>query len=147
MFSFTIATDIGAPPARVWRALCDPNEVVRWDTGVCEALDAPSDYPRPGQHVRWRLRGNPSGVLHDCPLDVVPPARLRAALSFGRIRIDETYTLRPAPSGSRLHVDLCVVVQVPVLGGLLARFRAGPRLRSAVADSMAALKRHCELHP
>ena len=33
-------------------------------------LDAPADYPRAGQHVRWRYRHGMFRVLHDRPLEV-----------------------------------------------------------------------------
>ncbi len=144
MERFVIDLTIAAPPSRVWRAICDPNEVVQWDTGVVEALDAPPDYPRPGQHVRWRYRGGIFGVLDDRPQEVMPERTLRSLLRVGPLRFDETYTLAPADGGTRLTVTMEVTAPVPVVGRLVERLYALPATRRAVSASMEALKRHCE---
>ena len=81
MFHFTVSVEIEASTARVWRALCDPSEVVAWDTGVEKAIDVPDDYPQPGQHVRWRYTNGPFRILNDRPQEVVSEQRLR---SLGR---------------------------------------------------------------
>lgn len=138
---------IAAPPSRVWRALCDPAEVVQWDTGVVGALDAPPDYPQPGQHVRWRYRGGLARILHDRPQEVVPERRLRSLLRLGPLHLDETYTLEPTDGATALTVTLHVTAPVPVLGRLIERWYALPASRRAVAASMEALKRHCESRP
>jgi hypothetical protein len=144
MYTFTVALDIEAAPARVWRALCDPAEVVRWDTGVVEALDAPADYPQPGQHVRWRYAEGPFRTLHDRPQDVVPERRLRSLIQIGPLRFDETYTLELREGGSRLSAAMIVRAPLPPLGWLIERLYAGPQSRRAVEASLRALKRHCE---
>ncbi|HWQ27628.1 MAG TPA: DUF2505 family protein [Dehalococcoidia bacterium] len=144
MERFLIDLVIAAPPSRVWRALCDPVEVVQWDTGVMEALDAPPDYPRPGQYVRWRYRGGFVRILHDRPQEVVPERRLRSLLRVGPLRFDETYTLEPSDGGTRLTVTMEVIVSIPVIGRLVERWYALPVSRRAVAASMGALARHCE---
>ncbi len=143
MYRFRVSEEIAASPARVWRALTDPAEVIGWDTGVAEALDAPPDYPRPGQHVRWRSRHGPFGILHDRPLEVRPERTLRAALALGPTRLDETYTLEADGTGTRLHADVIVRVAVPLLGAAIARRVVGPRMRDAVAASLRALARWC----
>lgn len=143
-FSFTVAIDIAAPPARVWRALCDPAEVVQWDSGVERALDAPADYPRPGQHVRWRYRSGPFRILHDRPREVVPERALRALLALGPYRFDETYTLDDAGGPCRLSAAMHVSSVIPLLGPILVHRRVGPQTRAAMEASLAAIKRHCE---
>jgi len=143
MYSFTVTTEIAAAPARVWRALCDPVEVVRWDSGVTEAIDAPPDYPQPGQHVRWRYAGG--RILHDRPQQVVPERTLRSLIAVGPVHADETYTLEATPDGrTHLTTSLRIGVAWPILGVLAARIYFGPATRRSVAASMAALKRHCE---
>jgi hypothetical protein len=122
-------------------------EVVQWDTGVAAAIDAPPDYPQPGQYVRWRYRNGPFRTLHDRPQEVVPERTLRALLSVGPFRFDETYTLAPHDGGCRLTAAMQVVVPVPVVGGLIARLYLGPRTRETVSTSLGAIKRHCEVHP
>jgi|SRR5579862_9101951 len=146
MYSFTVAVAIAAPPRRVWRALCDPAEVVQWDSGVAAALDAPSHYPQPGQHVRWRNRTGPFRILHDRPQAVVVERTLRSLLAVGPYRFDETYTLEERDGGCRLTAALTVSVPVPIIGAVLARGFIGPRTRVAVGESLAAIKRHCEAH-
>jgi len=144
MFSFVISVEIAAPASRVWRALCDPAEVVRWDTGVAAALDAPADYPRPGQHVRWRYANGPFRILHDRPIEVVPDERLRALLKVGPLSLDEAYILEPVSGGTTLTAWMRLRAPIWIGGVLLERFYAGPATRSTVTASLAAIKRHCE---
>ncbi len=144
MYEFNVTVEIDATPARVWRALCDPAEVVQWDTGVAEALDAPPDYPQPGQHVRWRYTNGPFRLLHDRPQEAVPERRLRSLLAVGPLRFDETYTLEPRDAGCRLTASMLVRVPLPVLGTLIERLYVGPTTRATVTASLQAIKRHCE---
>lgn len=137
-------TEVQASPSRVWRALCDPAEVIRWDTGVEAALDAPSDYPQPGHSVRWRCRSGPFRVLLDRPVEVIPERTLRSLLSLGPFRFDETYTLSPTNSGCSLSADLAVSTALPIAGGFVDRLYLGPKTRRDFEASLAAIKRHCE---
>jgi hypothetical protein len=145
VYRFVLSTDISAPAARVWHALCDPEEVAAWDDAIERALDAPPDYPTAGQHVRWRYREGPFRVLHDRPREVVPEKRLRSLLSLGPFRYDETYVLEDRGDGScRLTVDLTVWTAVPVIGPLVDRAYLGPATRRAFQASLAAVKIRCE---
>lgn len=144
MYHFDVRVEINASPSRVWRALCDPAEVVQWDTGVIEALDAPADYPQPGQHVRWRYRNGPFRTLVDRPQEVVPERTLRSLLRVGPFHFDETYTLEPAGRGCRLTAAMEVRVPMPLLGTLLERFYVGPSAQETVTKSLYAIKQHCE---
>ncbi len=155
MYSFSVSVEIEATPARVWRALCDPAEVVQWDTGVVEALDAPADYPQPGQHVRWRYSNGPFRILHDRPQEVELERTLRSFISLGPAWFDETYALEPrggsagltTGAGCRLSAAMRVRAPLPPLGWLLERLYVGPESRRAVTASLAAIKRHCESPP
>jgi hypothetical protein len=141
---------IAASADRVWRALTVPAEVVRWDTGIIAPLDAPADYPRPGQHVRWRYRFGPLPlILHDRPTRVEVGSVLGSSIRLGPFDFDETYTLVAAPhhSETMLTADLSVASHVPVAGGLLARLVGLPLGRATVRTSLAAIKRHCETEP
>jgi hypothetical protein len=144
--SFAESIEIDAHRERVWRALSIPAEVVCWDTGIVEPVDAPADYPRAGQHVRWRYRLGPLPlILHDCPTQVEPASVLRSSIRLGPFDFDETYTLRDEGTGvTRLTVELSVASTVPLLGSLLERFVGRPLARSTVRSSLAAIKRHCE---
>lgn len=144
MYAFTIDVQIDAPPSRVWRALCDPAEVVQWDTGIVEALDAPADYPQPRQYVRWRYANGPYPLLHDRPQEVVRERRLRSLIIVGPSRMDETYTLEPTTSGTHLSAKMLVQVTWPIIGLIADRFVFGPASKRAVTASLRAIKRHCE---
>jgi hypothetical protein len=143
MYAFSVSVDIDAPPARVWRALCEPAEVVQWDSGVARALDAPPDYPQTGQHVRWQYTNGPFRTLHDCPQEVVPERTLRSLLKVGPFRFDETYTLE-ARHGCRLTAVMKVHAPLPLLGRVIERWYLGPRTQATVGASLRAIKRHCE---
>jgi uncharacterized protein YndB with AHSA1/START domain len=138
-----LAIEIAAPSSRVWRALCVPTEVGAWDSGVEAALDAPPDYPQPGQHVRWRCRTGFFRILHDRPQEVVPEQTLHSLLSLGFVRYDETYTLTPTQTGTRLAVTLDVSL-VPAVGLVVSRLNAIADARLAFETSLANIKRHCE---
>jgi hypothetical protein len=144
VYSFEVTTSIGAPPARVWRALCDPAEVVQWDTGVVEAADAPADYPQPGQHVRWRYRGGLFRVLHDRPQEVVPERILRSDLAVGPFKFYETYRLETERNGCLLKTSMSLWAVVPLVGVIVERFYLGAATKRSVEASMQSLKEHCE---
>ena len=144
MVRIELSVDIDASPARIWRALCDPAEVVQWDSGVEAAIDAPPDYPRPGQVVRWRLRSGPFRTLIDRPQVVEPERALRSLLSYGPFQLDETYTLTPSDGGCTLAVLIDATADVPALGAAIARTYLGPVVRRDFSASLAAIKRHCE---
>jgi uncharacterized protein YndB with AHSA1/START domain len=144
MYSFAVSVEIDAPPSRVWRALCVPAEVVRWDTGVVGAIDAPADYPQPRQHVRWRYSNGPFRLLHDRPQEVVAERMLRSLISVGPTKMDETYTLEAIDGGTRLTATMLVRVPWPVAGVIAERAVFGPATRRAVTASLQAIKLHCE---
>lgn len=146
MRTFAESIDIAADPRRIWQALCIPAEVVCWDTGVVEPLDAPADYPRAGQQVRWRYRFGPLPlILHDCPTQVEPFSMLRSSIRLGPFRFDEIYTLREkGASVTRLTAELSLMSPVPIFGTLLEQIVGRPLARSTVRTSLAAIKKHCE---
>ena len=128
----------------MWRALCDPAEVVIWDTGIEGAIDAPDDYPQPGQYVRWRYSNGPYRTLHDRPQEVVVERTLRSLISVGPTEMDETYTLDPIADGTRLTARMLVRVTWPIVGWLAEQIVFGPATRRAVTASLTAIKMHCE---
>ena len=146
MRTFAETIEIAADPKRVWRALSIPAEVVCWDTGVVMPLDAPPDYPRAGQHVRWRYWLGPLPlILHDRPTRVEPDSLLRSSIRLGPFDFDETYALRnKGSSATQLTAKLSLASTVPILGCLLERLVGQPFARSTVRRSLAAIKRHCE---
>ena len=144
-YRIDLAEEITAPRAVVWRALCDPAAVTRWDATVTAALDAPADYPQPGQHVRWRCKDT-SELLLDRPQEVEPNRRLRSLLEFGRQRLDETYTLTESPAGTLVNLHIKLKVTAPFIAGvILLRLVDGPMVRRAFEVSLTNLKYFCEL--
>lgn len=139
---------IRADRARVWRALTDPLEVVGWDRSVSAPIDVPADYPKPGQHVRWRSRLNDLPViLHDRPIEVVVGERLRSDISQGLFRFDETYSLADdpmSPGSTRLTMKVVASNEVPVVGGSLDRFAVRQHATTLVSASLAAIRAWCE---
>jgi len=145
VFRFSETIEIDAEVGRVWRALIAPEEVVSWDTVVSQALDSPTDYPRPGQHVRWRYRLGPLRlVLHDRPSRIEPCSVLRSQIKLGPFNFDETYTLCTHGLRTQLTAQLSVSCPIAIVGPLLTLLIGRPLAHSTVRDSLAAIKRHCE---
>lgn len=146
MIEFTETVQIAAGVERVWRALTAPAEVVQWDSGVIEPIDAPPDYPQPGQHVRWRYRLGPLPLtLHDRPTEVLRVSVLRSSIELGPFSFDETYELHsPESSTTLLSARLVLSSSLPVLGSLLERVVGAPLARATVRSSLEAIRLHCE---
>jgi len=143
-----MSTTVSATRHRVWRALTDPAELIRWDEPLVDLLDAVDDYPRAGQQVRWRYRlGTTTVVLRNELLEVVPGERIRLETAMGLFRFDETYTLDTEVGDSdrtRVRHKLVSQNSVPVVGGLLDRF-AVRRLASEIVDTkLRSLQKWCE---
>ncbi len=143
-YRISVVVEIHAAVGRVWRALCDPAEVAAWDPGVAGALDAPADYPAPGQRVRWRVSSGPFRILHDRILEVVPERMLHSALGLGPWRYDELYTLVEATGGCRLRAEVVCRAALPLGSTLIERLYLGPSTRRSFEASLAGLKSWCE---
>jgi uncharacterized protein YndB with AHSA1/START domain len=146
-----MSTVIGAARARVWRALTEAAEVVRWDERVIALEEPASEYPRVGRSVRWRYRlGSVPVLLHEQPLEVVPDSKLRSSVSLGLFRFDETFQLSSEPGDgerTRLMLKLVASNSVPVVGGALDRF-AVRRLAAEFIDAkLRAVQKWCEAPP
>jgi hypothetical protein len=146
LIEFTETVEIAASLERVWRALTVPAEVAQWDSGIVEPIDAPPDYPQPGQCVRWRYRLGPLPlILEDRPSEVRENSTLRAFIRLGPFRFDETYELRsPEPAITLLSARLLLSSTVPVIGVLLERVVGGPLAKATVRSSLEAIRLHCE---
>lgn len=143
-----MSTVIVAERARVWRALTEAAEVVRWDERVI-ALEGPaSEYPRVGQSVRWRYRlGSIPVLLHERPVEVVPASRLRSTVALGLFRFDETFQLATEPGdGERTRLTLKLVASnsVPVVGGVLDRFAVRRLAVEFIDAKLRAVQKWCE---
>ncbi len=140
--------DIAADRERVWLALTNSAAVVIWDTGIVRPIDAPDDYPRPGQTVRWRYRlmGLPLTLI-DRPQEVVPLERLRTHIVLAFLRLDETYTLDSSalrPRGTRLSVRLLIGNTLPVFRHGFNRWFGRRLATQTITQSLLALREFCE---
>jgi uncharacterized protein YndB with AHSA1/START domain len=143
-----MSTVIGAARARVWRALTQAAEVVRWDERVIALREPASEYPQVGRSVHWRYRLGPVPVvLHERPLEVVPDSKLRSSVALGLFHFDETFQLSSEPGEqerTRLMLKLIASNSVPVVGGALDRF-AVRRLAAEFIDAkLRGVQRWCE---
>ena len=137
---------VDASRSRVWRAISDPEEVVRWDELALALLDPPDGYPRVGSRVRWRYRrGAVQVLLQDEPLEVVTGERLRSAVALGSFRFDQTWSLGPdgAADRTRLGLRLAAANSVPVLGGVVDRFDVRRLAAEYVDRKLRSLQRYC----
>jgi len=145
-----MSTLIHAQRDRIWRALTTPSELIRWDEQLVALLDPVSDYPRLGQHVRWRYRiGSVPIVIHQTIQEVQPGERLQSAISRGVFCFDETYTLADEvalPDRTRLSLRVVASNSTPVVGGSMDRFQIR-RLSAELIDSrLRAVQKWCENH-
>ncbi len=142
-----MSTRIAADRARIWSALADGSERVRWDGPLEAPLDVAPDHPRPGDHARWRYRLNGMPViLSERTLEVVEGKRLRSAVALGPFRFDLAYTLEPDPDGRRMRLSAVLAASnvVPVVGGVLDRFAVRRIASELVARLLSDVRAHCE---
>lgn len=143
-----MSTVIRAGRSRVWRALSDPAELVRWDPGIEAAVGSTQGYPTAGESVRWRYRLGPVPViLRGEPLEVLKGVRLRCLLTFGLFHLDETWTLgeeNPGEGKTRLGLRLVAGNEVPLVGGSLDRFSVRRIATDRVGEALAGIRAFCE---
>jgi len=143
---------IGANRARVWRAITDPAEMIRWDEQRLALLEPVENYPQVGQHVSWRYRlGTVSIVLHDRPTEVVPQERLRSRVDLGLFRFDQTWSLVSEISKgeierTRLGLHLSAHNSIDVVGGTVDRFGVRQIAVEYVDGRLRSLQKWCESH-
>ena len=148
MITTALSTVVGAPRSRVWRALTDPAEIVRWDERAVQLLEPAEAALRPGRVLRWRyhLGGVPLELREEI-LDLLPEERLHSAAQLGLFRFEETFTLADDaadPARTRLGLRLAADNAVPVVGGVLDRFAVRRQAADFVDARLRALQKWCE---
>lgn len=141
-----MATVVHAPRARVWRALVDPGEVVRWDERALE-LRGDAAAASEGREQRWRYRvGSVPLDLHERVVELVPLQRLRLARSFASLRYEETFSLGDDGEADNTRLSLRVAVRnsVPTLDGGFDRFDVRRFASELVDESLRSLQKWCE---
>lgn len=150
MITIAMSAVVHAPRARVWRALVDPAEIVRWDERALELCGEAGEYALDRPALRWRYRvGSVPLELRDTALELVPLERLRLARSFGSLRFEETFSLgdEEQSSHTRLALRVAMANSVPTLAGALDRFDVRRFASELVDESLRALARFCEQPP
>jgi uncharacterized protein YndB with AHSA1/START domain len=143
---------IAASRERVWRAITDPAEMIRWDEQMLALLEPVEGYPEVGQRVRWRYRlGTVPVVYRDRPTEVVQGERLRSRVDLGLFRFQQTWSLISESGGggserTRLGLHLSADNSIPVVGGAVDRFGVRQMAVELVDGRLRALQKWCENH-
>ena len=93
--------DLPHPPARVWRALTEPERLARW-------LMSNDMRPLVGQSFTFKDKPMPwwDGIVHGEVLEIDLQKRLRYSWRAGALDTVVTWTLTPTPSGgTRLALE------------------------------------------
>jgi len=143
-----MSTTVSADRGRVWRALTEPAEQIRWDESLVTLLSSSGEEPNPGRSVRWRYQlGATTITMRNELVEVIPGEFLRSATAIGLFRFDESYSLATEVGDTdrtRLHHKLVAANSLPVVGGLLDRF-AVRRLAAGIVDTkLRSLQKWCE---
>jgi len=151
VITLAMGTEIAAPRVRVWEALTETQQLRHWRPGVEAELGAArggGDRLEPHRTLRFRCRLHDLPVvLAERPLAMLPPTRLRSALSLGLFHFEETFTLASVdPDGrrTRLRIKIATQSEMPLLGGSLNRFAVRRFSTQLAATTLAALRDWCE---
>ncbi len=142
-----LAISVASPRARVWRALTDPAEMIRWDESLLALMEPAEGFPQVGQHVKWRCSvGTVPVVLHDRPFEVVCQERLRSKVAMGLFRFEQTWSLADDEGRTRLGLSITAENSIPVVGGSVDRFDVRRMAAEYVDTRLRALQKWCEVH-
>lgn len=142
---------VRAERRRVWEALTEPDQELRWRPGVMAAVPDPEEGDDPGSAAtrrRWRCLLNDLPVtLERTRLAAAPGERLHSALSLGLFRFEEIFTLQTAaerPEYTRVGLRVQARSEIPVVGGALDRFAVRRFATALSAIHLQALRDWCE---
>ena len=151
MITTALSTVVGAPRHRVWRALTDPAEIVRWDERALGLLEPVAQPLAAGSVFAWRyLLGGVPVVLREETLDLVAEERLHSGVSLGLFHFEQTFTLADEAADAprtRLSLRLATGNSVAVVGGRLDRFAVRRQAAELVDTRLRALQKWCEAEP
>jgi hypothetical protein len=143
-----MSTAVAAPRARVWAALVDVAEAVRWRPGLVAGLEGTGRYPEVGATVRWRCRVRELPLeLVETPLELATGERLHTRLRLGLFRFEAHFSLAPLaaePPRTRVGLQIQVANELPVVGGTLDRFGVRRLATELAATQLMALRDWCE---
>jgi hypothetical protein len=134
--------------ARVWRAITDPAERLRWDEPLLALLEHREGDGAVGETLRWRYRlGRVTIVLREQTLERLPEERLRSDVCMGLFRFERTWTLAADAGGTqRTRVGLGLVASnsIPVVGGVVDRFDVRRMAAEYVDTKLRSLRLWCQ---
>lgn len=153
LITIVMSSAIAADPQRVWRALTIPDECIAWDEHLLSAVDPMSDYPSPGETVRWRYQmGSIPIVTKDHPIDVVPGRKLHSKVTLGPLHLDQTFTLalehdstnETDTSKTLLGMKVVTSSSAVVMGAVIDRFEIRRMTVDRVDATLRAVTKWCE---
>ncbi len=148
MITTALSAVIVAARAKVWHAIVDPRQVIRWDEPKLALLEPAHASPHVGQHVRWRYHlGAIPVVYHERTVEVVPEQRLRSTIAMGLFRFQQTWSLvdeNGDPQRTRLGLRLTAANAIPVVSGLVDRFSVRRLSAEYIDTKLHALQEWCE---
>ena len=151
MITTALAVVVAAERERVWRALTDPAEIVRWDETRTALVDCERLYPQIGERVRWRSKlGTVALVLNETPNEIEPPERLAIACKSGTLRFEQLYLLVAEPADraqaarTRVSLKLSSRNTLQLIGAEVDRFDIRKLLIERIDCSLRALQKWCE---
>ena len=143
-----MSATITADRKRVWRALTIPDELIRWDTTLLALLDPISDFPSPGQQIRWRYRvGSVAIVITQNIQEVRLHEHIRSKISLGQFRFDETYTLVDeiaSPDRTQLTLRTVTSNSTALVSGELDRFDVRQFTTELIDSRLRSIQKWCE---
>ena len=148
MITTALSTVVGSARSRVWRALTDPAEIVRWDERALQLLEPVAAPLGPGCIMRWRyLLGGVPVELREEIVDLVAEERLHCIAQLGLFRFEQIFTLADDaadPARTRLGLRIGADNAVAVVGGVLDRFDVRRQAADFVDTRLRALQKWCE---
>ena len=153
MITIVMSSAIAADPQRVWRALTIPDECIAWDEHLLSAVDPMSDYPSPGETIRWRYQmGSVPILMKDHPIDVVPGRKLHSKVTLGPVRFEQTFTLslehdsmgENEASKTLLGMKVIASNSAAVMGAVVDRFEIRRITIDRVDATLRAVTKWCE---
>ncbi len=133
--------EIRRPPDEVFACLATLERIPEWNPAIVETRRLTPGPVRVGTRIRQQ-RSSPTTSVEELEVTALDPGRSLVLVGeLGPLRGTIAYRLHPTPGGTRL--ENIADVEASGLARLLAPLAAG-RVRSAVAENLAALKRIVE---
>lgn len=125
MITAAMTAKVRAARTRVWQALTDAEEILRWDEPALALLERAEHWPSVGAARVWRYRlGTVTVKLRERPLEIVDGERIRSNVKLGLFAFEQSWSLvEPEPGSTHLGLSIAAKQHaIPVLGGELDRF-------------------------